>query len=110
MSDDDIKKLGDEQMSYLKDIDVVLMSNCKNHFFHAECLTHQLGDKPFIKCSICSTKYGDEVGNMPNGTMTITRQNGRLPGHEKDSEGMWVIHYSISGGSNEKGSFGGDAR
>ena len=47
---------------------------------------------------------------MPNGTMTIGFNNSKLPGHENDSIGTWTIHYSVSGGSNEKGSFSGDSR
>ena len=75
MTDEDIQKLGNEQLGFMKEIDVVQMSECKGHFFHAECLTMQLGDKSFIKCSICSHQYGRETGNMPNGRMTIQLNN-----------------------------------
>ena len=75
MSQEDIDKIGNEQIGLLRGVDVVLMSHCKAHFFHAECLTHQLGDKAFIKCAICSHQYGKETGNMPNGTMTIHLNN-----------------------------------
>ena len=103
MSQEEIEKIGNEQIGLIRGIDVVQMSHCKGHFFHAECLTHQLGDKAFIKCAICSHQYGKETGNMPNGTMTIYLNNSILPGHEKDSNGTWTVHYSISGGRNEKG-------
>ena len=110
MSDADIEKLGADQRAHIASIDVVLMSHCKAHFFHAECLTNQLGDKEWLKCAICSHKYGHETGNMPDGEMRIALNKSLLPGHEKDSAGTWSIGYSVQGGHNEKGRFSGDSR
>ena len=110
MSDADIEKLGADQRAHIAAIDVVLMSNCKAHFFHAECLTNQLGEKDWLKCAICSHKYGHETGNMPDGEMRIALTKNLLPGHEKDSAGTWSIGYSVQGGQNEKGRFSGDSR
>ena len=109
-SEEEIQKLGNEQRSLMAVIDVVIMSKCKAHFFHAECLNSQLGDKQFLKCALCNYQYGHETGNQPNGTMTVQFNNNKLPGHEKDSVGTWNIHYSVQGGKNEKGSFSGDSR
>lgn len=89
MSEQDIEKLGADQRAHVAPIDVVLMGKCKAHFFHAECLTHQLADKEWLKCAICSHKYGQETGNMPDGTMRIQLSKSLLPGHEKDSGGTW---------------------
>ena len=44
MAEADVDQLEAEQKSRTKPIDVVQMSACKGHFFHAECLTNQLGD------------------------------------------------------------------
>lgn len=42
--------------------------------------------------------------------MTISFSGNKLAGHENNSVGSWQIHYSVQGGSNEKGSFSGDSR
>ena len=38
MDEEEIDRLDAEQAGFLRKIDVVQMSKCKGHFFHAECL------------------------------------------------------------------------
>ena len=72
MPEDEVEKLDSEQRGFLKAIDVVQMSACKGHFFHAECLTNQLGDAKFLKCAFCNHQYGTLTGDQPKGTMQIS--------------------------------------
>ena len=48
------------------------MSVCKGHFFHAECLTNQLGESYTLECANCKHQYGILTGNQPKGTMSIS--------------------------------------
>ena len=69
MSDSDVEKLDAEQKGFIKSIDVVQMSECKGHFFHAECLKNQLGDNAFLVCAFCKHFYGIVTGDQPKGVM-----------------------------------------
>lgn len=63
LPDDEVEKLDAKQKGFLKSIDVVQMSACKGHFFHAECLTNQLGDSLFLECANCKHHYGVLTGD-----------------------------------------------
>ena len=53
-----------------KEIDVVLLNNCHDHFFHINCLDMLIGDKNNFKCPNCSIIYGILIGEQPYGTMS----------------------------------------
>ena len=48
-------------------------------------------------CQSCDKKYEKSKGNQPFGTMEITKNAKKLPGHES-SEGTLVIKYTFAGG------------
>ncbi|XP_003963238.3 probable E3 ubiquitin-protein ligase DTX3 [Takifugu rubripes] len=65
-----------------------------SHSFCSECLESSFKRKP--ACPVCNTFYGTHTGNQPEGTMTVTRSQQRLPGYERC--GSIVIHYIFPAG------------
>ncbi|CAG9332987.1 unnamed protein product [Blepharisma stoltei] len=64
-----------------KDADIVLLSKCEGHFFHASCIDCARQGGEFIICPVCKIPYGVEKGNMPSGTMNVKYKNhSRLDG------------------------------
>ena len=80
----------------------LLLSKCTDHFFHIECLNSLIGDKNNFKCPNCSKIYGILIGDMPNGTMTISKnKNLHCSGFENVE--TIVINYNFPNGSNYTG-------
>ncbi|XP_013401656.1 uncharacterized protein LOC106167412 isoform X1 [Lingula anatina] len=72
----------------------IALSKC-NHVFCKECIDNCFKlHKP--ACPTCGTLYGTLTGNMPEGTMTVSKEWAPLPGH--GGFGTIVITYSFSGG------------
>lgn len=86
-----------------------MMSKCKDHIFHLECLEAQLGTKAYLDCSICMFNYGTKTGDMPPGTMSWRLQPFQCDGYKEQT---WEIQYRFNGGFNPatKQSYGGDSR
>lgn len=89
--------------SYLKkDINVILLDKCADHFFHIECLSMLIGDKDNFKCPNCSMIYGILIGDMPYGTMTAyISKNTHCDGYK--SNGTIIIDYYFPNGNNYTG-------
>ncbi|KAJ3229767.1 E3 ubiquitin-protein ligase dtx3l [Chytriomyces hyalinus] len=49
----------------------------------------------FIKCPWCKHTQGVEIGDCPNGTMSLTYMKGALHGHQHDSTQTIVIDYIV---------------
>lgn len=64
------------------------------HSFCSGCIESSFKRKP--ACPVCNTFYGEYRGNQPEGTMTVTRSQQRLPGYERC--GSIMIHYSFPAG------------
>jgi len=48
----------------------IQLSNCAGeHFFHSECIAQWLA--PQRQCPLCKVRYGVEIGNQPEGVMTV---------------------------------------
>ena len=81
---------------------IILLSKCTDHFFHIECLNSLIGEKNNFKCPNCSKIYGILIGDMPNGTMTISKnKNLHCSGYENVE--TIVINYNFPNGSNYTG-------
>jgi len=52
------------------DVDVVKLSNCKDHHFHMQCISECYKDG-YLKCPICNLIYGIKKGTQPPGEMQI---------------------------------------
>ena len=95
-----IEEYTKKQRSGQKEIDeVVLMSKCRDHQFHAECLEAQLGDKGFLSCSICMVTYGVIMGDMPPGLMQWSLTNQTCKGETIGTK-TWEIWYEFPDGVN----------
>ena len=105
--DDDVDdKKKDELLSFdiylKKDINVVLLDKCADHFFHIECLSMLIGGKDNFKCPNCSMIYGILIGDMPYGTMTAyISKNTHCDGYKKN--GTIIIDYYFPNGNNYSG-------
>ena len=80
---------------------VYKLSACK-HTFHILCvrdiLSNQDADE-YLECPLCKSISGKRVGTQPpDGTMTISKRNQKLPGFESDSQGMIIVRYDFSPG------------
>jgi len=61
---------------------VVRLSQCKDHYFHKECISLCFKDG-YIKCPLCSLIYGTQTGTQPPGKMKIRFvDNNPLEGYE----------------------------
>ena len=52
-----------------KRIAIQLCQCAGEHFFHAECIAQWLA--PQRQCPLCKVRYGVEIGNQPDGIMTV---------------------------------------
>jgi len=76
--------------------EVVQLSECLGHYFHANCITFCFKGS-YLICPICNKTYGVRTGTMPDGTMTVQTITGKLEGFP-DSKGIIEIKYVIPGG------------
>ena len=90
---------------------VVMMSRCKDHYFHLDCLKAQLGIKDYLECSTCMVMYGRKTGDQPPGTMTWVKESFACDGYPGDMK-TWVINYEFPSGIHPetKKPFHGDGR
>ena len=85
-----------------KEIDVILLNNCHDHFFHINCLDMLIGDKNNFKCPNCSIIYGILIGEQPNGFMSAYISNStHCDGYE--DVGTIIIDYHFPSGKNYSG-------
>ena len=85
-----------------KEINVVLLNNCHDHFFHIECLKMLIGDKNNFKCPNCSLIYGILIGDQPDGTMNAYISDyTHCCGYE--NEGTIIIDYHFPNGKKYSG-------
>ena len=85
-----------------KEINVILLNNCHDHFFHINCLDMLIGKKNNFKCPNCSLIYGILIGEQPNGFMkAYISDYTHCNGYEK--VGTIIIEYYFPSGKNYSG-------
>ena len=89
---------------YKKEINVILLNNCHDHFFHIECLDLLIGDKNSFKCPNCSKIYGILIGDQPNGSMSAHISYGMHCSGYEDVDTI-VIDYSFPSGNGYSGTY-----
>ena len=98
------EKLSDFDELCNKEINVVLLKNCHDHFFHLECLDLLIGNKNSFKCPNCSKIYGILIGDQPKGTMYAhISSNIHCSGYE-DYDTI-VIDYDFPSGKGYSGTY-----
>lgn len=103
-SENEENENGDEEFEKLtkKDIDVILLDNCSDHFFHIDCIDMLIANKNNFKCPNCSKIYGVLIGEQPNGFMSAyISQHSHCSGFEK--VGSIIINYHFPSGRNYSG-------
>jgi len=109
MSQATIEKLNYEMVHGAKNIDVVMFSRCKGHFYHKDCAEQLVKNKKSLRCAVCGAIYGVLEGDMPNGTMKVrTINNVHCAGYEK--YGTIEIAYYIPNGVRDGISYYGASR
>jgi len=83
--------------------DVVLLEDCKDHFFHIDCLMNLKGaQKEYIKCPNCNSIYGIMTGDQPPGSMSVSvDKKYKCEGYNKNN--TLIIQYNFPNGKNYKG-------
>lgn len=79
---------------------VIKLNECKGHYFHKDCeLGTTIGQyiEQKKKCPVCAYFYGLVLGDMPRGTMTVTKSAAHLPGHP--TCGQIYIEFQFPGGT-----------
>ena len=89
---------------FQKEINVILLKNCHDHFFHIECLDMLIGNKNSFKCPNCSKIYGILIGDQPNGSMIAHISRGIHCSGYEDCDTI-VINYNFPGGMNYSGTY-----
>ena len=85
-------------------LNVILLKNCHDHFFHIECLDLLIGDKKSFKCPNCSKIYGILIGDQPKGSMRAhISYNFHCSGYE-DYDTI-VIDYDFPSGNGYSGTY-----
>ena len=103
-SKEEEKSLSEFDTLYKKEIDVILLKNCHDHFFHIECIDLLIGSKQSFKCPNCSLIYGILIGDQPKGSMTAhITSDFHCSGYEKDN--TIVIDYNFPSGNNYSGTY-----
>ena len=109
---EEIEKLLKEEKSELPDFDdffkkelnIILLKNCHDHFFHIECLDLMIGSKKSFKCPNCSKIYGILIGDQPKGTMTAHISNYYHCSGYEDVDTI-VIDYNFPSGNGYSGTY-----
>ena len=97
-------ELPDFDELYKKVLNVILIKNCHDHFFHIECLDLLIGNKNSFKCPNCSRIYGILIGDQPNGSMTAhISYDIHCSGYEDDD--TIVINYNFPSGDGYSGTY-----
>lgn len=85
-----------------KEINVILLNNCHDHFFHINCLSMLIQNKNNFKCPNCSLIYGILIGEQPFGYMRAYISNKtHCSGYEKN--GTIIISYDFPSGKHYSG-------
>ena len=96
------KIIPDFEELYNKEINVILLKNCHDHFFHIECLDLLIGNKNSFKCPNCSKIYGILIGDQPKGSMSAYISYGNHCSGYEDVDTI-VINYSFPSGNSYSG-------
>ena len=97
-------ELPDFEELFKKKLNVILLKNCHDHFFHIECLDLLIGDKKSFKCPNCSKIYGILIGDQPPGSMSAhISYNIHCSGFENFD--TIVIKYDFPSGSEYSGTY-----
>ena len=87
--------------------DDVLMLGC-SHKYHKVCLLQLIGNKQWAKCAICSTIFGNMIGDQSDGTMShYVDKNTKCSGY---NAGTIIIDYSMKNGIRNGKHFSGTHR
>jgi len=70
LPDEKLMELNQKMLSGEKEMNVVILSKCSNHFFHKECVERLMDKQTGFKCPLCDTIYGILTGDMPDGKMS----------------------------------------
>jgi deltex-like protein len=86
---------------------IVHLANCRDHFFHQDCIKAALIGAA-LKCPVCGVTYGDLEGTMPSGSMAMEL----VPSLQCDSypPGTWVLTYQFNSGVQDGISYSGNSR
>jgi deltex-like protein len=97
-------EIGEFEDLIKKEIDVVLLNNCHDHFFHIECLNNLIGEKNNFKCPNCSIIYGILIGEQPFGYMkAYISDYDHCDGYE--NEKTIIIDYNFPSGKGYSGTY-----
>lgn len=104
-----IEDLNNKMIHKAQNINVVMFSKCKNHFYHKDCAEHLVKNGKCVKCAVCSMIYGIFEGDMPRGTMDVNKQRGMsCAGYENC--GTIIISYNIPSGTRQRVPYYGTSR
>lgn len=96
LADKDIDDLNTNMVTGSSPIDIVLLSKCKRHFFHKDCIEAMAKSSTSLKCPLCGVIYGIILGDMPPGHMNHKRICVSCEGYEM--HGSLQIDYSFRPG------------
>lgn len=109
MSPSMIEDLNNQMIYGVQEISVVMFSKCKNHFYHKDCAEQLVKNGKCIKCAVCSMIYGIYEGDMPRGTMHVSKHRGMsCSGYE--GFGTITISYQIPSGTRNGVHYYGTSR
>lgn len=78
----------------------IKLGQCNGHYYHRTCIDNKHSFRQgFIKCPVCKTAYGVEVGPQPSGTMTIQYHDPPTSCEGHGDCGVVQIDYSFPGGT-----------
>ena len=89
---------------FKNELNIILLKNCHDHFFHIECLDLMIGSKKSFKCPNCSNIYGILIGDQPKGTMTAHISNYYHCSGYEDVDTI-VIDYNFPSGNGYSGTY-----
>lgn len=101
LSDEGLMELNDKMEKGHIPTTVVLLSKCKNHFFHKKCVETLAGEKEGLKCPLCDAVYGRLTGDMPEGEMVVRHRSFACAGYS-DYTTISVTYKFPPGVSNGK--------
>ena len=79
-----------------------------SHKYHKVCLLQLIGNKKWAKCAICSTIFGNMIGDQPDGQMThYIDKNTKCTGYHA---GTIIINYNMKSGNRNGKHFPGTSR
>ena len=88
--------------------EVVCLGRCKAHYFHKACISQAFGSSSSVKCPVCGTCYGEQVGAMPAGVMGVNYE--RALQCDGFNYGTWIIYYFFPDGLKDNMPYKGTTR